>query len=401
MDNPPTAIPERKYELDWLRVIVTIDLIPFHVAWMITHVNGFSFVERGTVAWNILHCYVRFVSPLHMFLLFLVSGTSTFMALRYRSPRQYITERTKRLLIPLLTFMIFLFPILGYYWPTILDLSSIDYLTQFWPSCLKTTFYSPITGGPNWAHMWFVAYLFIYSVVLLPLFLYIRTGKAPFVESWTRFLTSRRGAIFLMGLPLFMAFAILSPIWPFFRNNLYSDWGYFAYNLSAFYFGYIIARDPRWTRAIDRHAVVSLVLGIIFSAAKLLMEYFAPSFSTPAYNLSYACYSLVAGFNTWFWVIAVLSIARRSLSFTNRFLVHANRISYPFYIFHLVVISAAGHYITLMRRGIVAEFVIICVVSFVVCVLCCELVKSNRVTRSLFGMKDKHPSRARSQATCP
>ena len=399
MDNSPTAIPERMYELDWLRVIVTINLIPFHVAWVITSVNGFSFVERGTVAWNILHCYVRFVSPLHMFLLFLVAGTSTFMALRFRSPRQYIAERIKRLLIPLLTFMIFLFPVLGYFWPTIIDLSSVDYLTQFWPWCLMTTFYSKITGGPNWAHMWFVAYLFIYSLILLPLFLLIRAGKSPFIESWTRFLTSRSGPIFLMGMPLCMAFAILSPIWPFFRNNLYSDWGYFAYNLSAFYFGYIIARDPRWTRTFDRHAAVALALGIAFSAAKLLMEYFVPSFSTPAYNLSYACYSLVAGLNTWFWVVAALSIARRSLSFTNRFLRYFNKISYPFYIFHLVVISVAGHYITLMRRGIVAEFIIMCVLSFVICVLCCELVKSTRVTRFLFGVKGKR--RRRSEIPTP
>ena len=396
MDNPPAATPERMYELDWLRVIVTINLIPFHVAWMITSVSGFSFVERGTVAWNILHGYVRFVSPLHMFLLFLVAGTSTFMALRYRSPRQYIAERIKRLLIPLFTFMIFLFPALGYFWPTAIDLSRINYLTQFWPWCLKTTFYSEITGGPNWAHMWFVAYLLIYSVILLPLFLLIRAGKSPVIESWTRFLTNRRGAIFLMGIPLSLTFAILSPIWPFFRNNLYSDWGYFAYNMVAFYFGYIISHDPRWTRSFDRHAAASLVLGIAFSAAKLLMEFFSPSFSTPAYNTSYALYSLVAGLNTWFWVVAVLSIARKSLSFTNGFLRYSNRISYPFYIFHLVVISVAGHYITPMRRGIIAEFVIICVVSFAISVLCCELVKSTRVTRFLFGIKEKLLIRSRS-----
>ena len=39
MDNPTTTIPERMYELDWLRVIVTINLIPFHAAWMMTSVS--------------------------------------------------------------------------------------------------------------------------------------------------------------------------------------------------------------------------------------------------------------------------------------------------------------------------------------------------------------------------
>lgn len=387
-DNQAAPVHGRMYELDWIRVIVTIDLIPFHVAWMITSVGGFSLVERGTVVWHILDCYVKFVSPLHMFFLFLVAGASAFMALQRRSPRQYVVERIKRLLIPLFTFMILLFPVLGYFWPTGMDMSGVNYLTQFWPWCLMTTFYSEITGGPNWAHMWFVGYLFIYSMILLPLFLHIRAGKMPFVESWTRFLTGRRGTIFLMGMPLCFVFAVLAPIWPFYRNNLYSDWGYFAYNMTAFYFGFIIARDPRWSLAFDRHAAVSLVLAIIFSAAKLLMQLFSPSFSTPAFTPNYAFYSLVAGLNTWFWVVAVISITRRSLSFTNRFLGYFNTISYPLYIFHLVAISVIGHYITLMKWGIVAEFITICVASFAACLLCCELVKRIPVTRFLFGIKE-------------
>ena len=74
MDNQEATVPGRMYELDWLRVIVTINLILFHVAWMMTSVNGFSFVEKGTIAWNILHGFVQFVSPLHMYLLLLVAG---------------------------------------------------------------------------------------------------------------------------------------------------------------------------------------------------------------------------------------------------------------------------------------------------------------------------------------
>ena len=86
MSDASSTAPGRLYELDWLRVIVTINLIPFHVAWMMTSVNGFSFVEKGTVTWNILNGYVNFVSPVHMYLLFLVAGTSTFMSLSRRSP---------------------------------------------------------------------------------------------------------------------------------------------------------------------------------------------------------------------------------------------------------------------------------------------------------------------------
>jgi hypothetical protein len=387
MDTLSGTVPERRHELDWLRVIVTINLIPFHVAWMITSVPGFSTAQRGTGIWYTLNAYVRFISPVHMFLLFLVAGASTYFALGFRTPRRYVVERIKRLLIPLLTFMIFLFPVLGYYWPSPFDFSAISYLREFWPSCLKTTFYSGVTGGPNWAHMWFVGYLFIYSMLLLPLLVRIRAGTVPFIESWTRVLTSRRGAIYVMAVPLVMAFGLLAPIWPFFRNNLYSDWGYFAYNLSAFYFGFIIARDPGWSGTFDRHAAVSLAAGIGLSTAKILMEYFAPSFSTPAYTLPYACFSLVAGLNTWCWVIAVLSIARRALSFSNRFLKYFNRISYPFYMLHLVIIPILGHFIKPLGWATAVEFAVNCIASFGICVACCELAKRTPVIRFLFGIK--------------
>jgi hypothetical protein len=387
MNNSPKVFPGRRFEMDWIRVVVTINLIPFHAAWMITSVEGFSLTPKGTAVWNILLAYVRFVSPIHMFLLFLVAGASTFMALGARTPKQYVVERIKRLLIPLLVFMVFLFPVLGYFWPSVFDMRQLNFLTEFWPWCLKTIFYSPITGGPNWGHMWFVGYLFIYSLILLPLFINIRKGRIPFIESWTRFLTGRRGAIYVMAVPLVIAFGVLAPIWPFFRNNLYTDWGYFAYNLSAFYFGFIIARDPGWSAAFDRHAAFSLVLGIVFSAAKVIMEFLLPSFSTPAYNLSYACYSLIAGLNTWCWVIVILGFAGRALSFTNGFLRYFSRISYPFYIFHLVAMPVVGYFIRPMKLWIGAEFVTVCVASFTISMICCEIVKRTRFTSYLFGIK--------------
>ncbi|MBN2070182.1 MAG: acyltransferase family protein [Candidatus Krumholzibacteriota bacterium] len=389
MENTASRLPQRFHDLDWVRVIVTINLVPFHVAWMITSVNGFSFVMKGTITWRILHVYLNFISPLHMFMLFIVAGSSVFISLERRSPRRFIIERVKRLLVPLFTFMIFLFPLLGYFWPSDLATSEFNYFTQFWPWCLMTTFYSEITGGPNWAHMWFVAYLFIFSIILLPLFIRIRaTGRAR-LEAVTGFFTDRKGAIFLAGIPIAMIFAGLSPVWPFFRNNLYSDWGYFTYNMAAFIFGFIIAGDHKWADAIKRHTVISIFLGVALSAAKLFMENKAGSFSTPAYTPRYVLFSLVAGFNTWAWAIAILGLASRTLTFENRFLRYFSRISYPFYIFHLVVISVAGHFVKNMMLGIVWEFLLICLVTFACCIISCDLVKRTRATRFLFGIKGR------------
>ena len=87
----------------------------------------------------------------------------------------------------------------------------------------------------------------------------------------------------------------------------------------------IMRRRPDLTReAFNRHWGSALILGIALSTVRLILQFFAPSFSGNAYNLKYALYSLISGLNTWCWVAAVLGLAERSLSFTNKFLKYFN-----------------------------------------------------------------------------
>jgi peptidoglycan/LPS O-acetylase OafA/YrhL len=376
----------RHHELDWLRAIVVLNLIPFHAAWLILFVPGFSRIGQsfiGTVAGQ----YVLFISPLHMFLLFFVSGASTFIALGYRSPGTYIVERIKRLLIPLVFFMLVLFPVLAFYWPHATEEISLSAYLAFWPEILKSTFYSSYSGGPQWAHMWFVAYLLIFSLMMLPMFL--RWRKSPETNFITKLAAwcQKRGAIFVLALPLILIFALLAPIWPFFRNNLFSDWGYFTYNLIAFFYGYMFMADSRFWKVIDRVFKISLLLGVMVSLVKLFTSLLFPRFAVPDYSLGYFLYSILSGLNTWFWVAGILGLARKTLGFSNAFLKYFNRISYSFYIFHLVVMVGIGYYVTRWHLDFLLEFLILSILSLSATILCCEIVKRNNWISLLFGIK--------------
>ena len=377
---------QRHHELDWLRAIVVLNLIPFHAAWLILFVPGFSRIGQsfiGTVAGH----YVRFISPLHMFLLFFVSGASVHIALGYRSVGTYIIERIKRLLIPLIFFMLVLFPVLAFYWPPVTEKPSLSAYLAFWPEILKTTFYSSYSGGPQWAHLWFVAYLLIFSLIMLPMFL--RWRKSP--ESGTipklAAFSEKRGAIFVLSIPLILIFALLSPIWPFFRNNLLSDWGYFTYNLMAFVFGFMFMKDSRFWTAVDRVFKVSLLLAVMAAMARLGVSLWFPHFTVPDYSPGYLLYSILSGLNTWFWVVGILGLARKTLGFGNTFLKYFNRISYSFYIFHLVVMVGIGYYVTRWHLGFLLEFLILIILSLAATILCCEIVKRNSWTALFLGIK--------------
>ncbi|MBN1268723.1 MAG: acyltransferase family protein [Kiritimatiellae bacterium] len=378
----------RHHEYDWIRVLVTINLIPFHAAWLMTFVGGFSFIDQQATVSLILRLCVSFFSPLHMYLLFLVSGISTALSLRRRTPGEYVVERIKRLLIPLLFFMVFLYSPLAYFWPgSPTGNGAVFYFTRFWPYMLSTIHYAPEAPGPRWAHMWFVAYLFIYSLLMLPFFAWAMRIGSGRTNAVMRLLCKGKGSIYLMAVPLVFVFAVMSVRWPLFQLNLITDWGYVVYNLTAFIYGFVICTHEELFSAIKRHMKASLILGVVFSVLKLLMEYRFTSFAAPAYNLRYSTYSVIAGLNTWFWVAAALGLAGRYLAFSNRFLRYFNRISYPFYIFHLTVMVVIGYYVVRLRMGALPEFLVLGASSFVFSVLLCELVKSNRVTRFLFGMK--------------
>lgn len=45
MDDPAEK-PHRHHNLDWLRVLIILNLIPFHAAWLVAFVKGFSHVPQ-------------------------------------------------------------------------------------------------------------------------------------------------------------------------------------------------------------------------------------------------------------------------------------------------------------------------------------------------------------------
>jgi hypothetical protein len=163
---------------------------------------------------------------------------------------------------------------------------------------------------------------------------------------------------------------------------------YFCYNLIAFILGFLICLDERFWKTIDRHFKISLILGGICSTVVFYMQFRLPTFSTPQYTVRYVVYSTLFGFNTWFWVMGLLGLARRFLPHSNRFLKYFSPASYPFFIMHLLPLIAVGYVVVQWRIGLVAEFVILSLLGFGTTLLIYELlVRRTKIIRFLFGMK--------------
>jgi len=387
-----TGKSARRYDLDWLRVLVILNLVPWHAAWLMAYVTGSSDSTREGLGVTILRYYTGFSLRWQIPLLFFIAGASACLSLSHRSPGAFVRERARRLFVPLMFFMLVCYPVLLYFWPGVCDNKSLpDYIVRFWPHCLATIHHSRMPGRipmPGWAHLWFVAYLLIFSLISLPLLICLRRqGESGLAGKYVGFL-SRKGMLLFLAVPLIAINIALAPKWPMAQLNLYDDWTYFCYDLTVFIYGYVICLHEGLWKAVDRHLRISLLLAIVSTVFVLTMRFEMPAFSRPAYTPRYMLYSVFLGLHTWCWILALLALARKFLSGTNRFLKYAGRASYPFYILHFVLMLVIGYYVVQWRLQLTAEFVVLSVMTFAVTLGSYELlVKQTKATRFLFGMK--------------
>jgi fucose 4-O-acetylase-like acetyltransferase len=239
MDDPAEK-PYRHHSLDWLRVLVILNLIPFHAAWLMAFVKGFSHIPQDTFGVSLFKYYIFFTRQWHMALLFFISGAAACMALSFRSPGQYVKERLRRLLIPFVFFMLFLHPLWVFYWPTIKAEKSIAmYFLKFWPYVITHI------KAFGWMHMWFVVYLLICSFVSLPIFICMTKTKGRSLVKKCADLIQVKWLLFLPGIALSVIWLPLSVKWPyeFGGRTLITDWTYFSFNLTVFILGFITYRS--------------------------------------------------------------------------------------------------------------------------------------------------------------
>src|SRR5689334_23204217 len=113
MTNPfPSTKAVRRYDIDWLRILAVLLLVPFHSALIFSLDPGHVVYIKDSVESPFLVQAAGFLSIWHMPLLFLISGMATWFALGFRSGGQYLKERVLRLLVPTVFAILVLVPLM-------------------------------------------------------------------------------------------------------------------------------------------------------------------------------------------------------------------------------------------------------------------------------------------------
>ncbi|HEY0037235.1 MAG TPA: acyltransferase family protein [Longimicrobium sp.] len=375
-----TAPRPRRHDLDWLRVIAILLLLYFHTGMIFAAESPWHIKNPETSPLVLEANY--FLSRWRMVLLFLISGVGTSYALRKRTAGEYVGERAKRLLVPVLFGILVVVPP-QIYLERLAEGARYDSFLHFWPNVLGMRPYP--AGDLSYHHLWFVFYLFLYSLAALPLFLLLRSGG-----EWLRRATQRLHGpgLYALALPPGLVLGSLVVRYPG-PQDVVHDWAHLAYYFLFFVYGYLLTLDEGLWAAIERQRRRSLTVAFL---SILLINYLRWNSlePNPADSVPHTAYYGLQALNAWCWVLAFLGFARRYLSFGNRFLAYANEGIYPFYILHQTVIVVIGFYVVQVDESILAKYLFVSTVSLLLTWGVYDLlVRPVPALRFLFGMKPR------------
>jgi peptidoglycan/LPS O-acetylase OafA/YrhL len=338
---------ERRPDIDWLRVLATYLLFVFHAA-KVYDVSPFYHVKSSELS-PALDLFTGFIHLWHMPLFFVLAGWSAWDSLGKRSVGRFALERVQKLLIPLLFGMAVFGPILrwaelrtgqmilvgGEHLAAQPELALLDYVPTYFAS----------TAHLTWGHLWFLAYLFTFTLLYLPLLALARRAAQRI-----RALSVGAGLVYLPIVPLALVQLTLRERWPG-MQNLIDDWANFAYYSLCFLLGFALAAAPRFEQACLEQWRRAGMLALGAVAVLLILRPLRHAGIAPV-TFSLHTLSAVAG---WCTVVALLGAARELPSVRDPAPAWLVASAFPVYVLHQVGVVLAALFVIELPLPIVAK----------------------------------------------
>ena len=371
----------RLYFLDWLRIAAFGLLVLYHVG---MYYVSWDWHVKSPFASTALEPLMLLTAPWRLCLLFLISGAASSLMLK-KAQVGFLRQRSWRLLLPLLVGVFIIVPPQAYfeaaqkfaYRGSYLDFMGL-YLQAYAGFCKG----SECLALPTWNHLWFVAYLWLYTLLLWAL-----NRVAPkALDAAAAWLARTLTAPLLIVLPvLWLALARLLLLDRFPSTHaLVDDFYNHALYGSLFAVGALCARAPGiWPRlaALRWQALPVALLGWLLLA--LYVSHFKAS--DPPDALRQAQRVLYATIQ-WCAVVAALGFAHRHWNADHRWRRYAVEAVFPVYILHQTLIVLLSQALLPLQWQPAAEGPVLVLATFGLSIAGFEAVRRVALLRPAFGL---------------
>ncbi|MEM1095961.1 MAG: acyltransferase family protein [Bacteroidota bacterium] len=351
--SPVTATSLRRYDVDAVRTIAIGLLIVYHCALSFTFIAGFIGFPQNDVTMDLLWVPLAALNVWRIPILFLISGMGVYFAMRRRGNKAIVKDRTVRILVPLLFSCLVLWPLFHF-----------GLLALGWEANYNVQF----------GHLWFLLNIYVYALLLVPLFGYLKANPDHAVLRGMRALLHVPGGIFLLGLPLALEAWLVAP--EAFSAYALSAHGW-ALGFVCFLIGYLcVSAGETFWASIERHRRLALGLALLLYAIRLVVFEIE---RTP---------KPMEAFESMLWMLAVSGFAARHLNAPSAALSYFSQAVYPIYIVHMPIQFIAAYFILGWSVPAMVKLLLLTAVTLVGSWALYEYVlRRINVLRPLFGMK--------------
>lgn len=359
-DRPATG---RHYGLDWLRIGAFVLLIFYHIgmvfapgSWMI---KAPHIVEA--VAWPMV-----LVQPWRMPLLFAVSGFASYALLR-KSPAiiGFVRSRSQRLLLPLIFGTLFI--VAPQWWVKLTNEQGYNgsFTTFWWNEWLS---FDARHGQflPDTGHLWFIAYLWTYTVALAVLVWLAKDNAQRRLSALAAWLGEGTRLLWAPLLPLMLLRVALLFTLPEVHGVLH-DWVSDATFLPPFLFGFAIAANPGWWQSLQRGSLPAALMAAISGIIVLTIEIIWPDGVIARSHIVQAIARDAALMMAWSIVLLMFALANQWLNHDHRWRAPLCEAVFPFYIAHQTVVVLTAAALNHWHAAAALSFPVLAVATFAGC----------------------------------
>jgi len=236
--------------------------------------------------------------------------------------------------------------------------------------------------GWTWNHLWYLAYVLLYSLALIPLAVLL---DGPLQRVRSGFQALRGFWVFAVPVAILMIYgAFIYPKFPYISHALLDDWYAHAMYGTFFLMGFLIGRDQGFWSELERMRWVTIVAAVIFFALYMAREQLIP---VDSFALAERVHSFIIYSNRWLWILAVFGWGHHLLNRPSPWLTYATGAVYPWYILHQTITVVIGANLATYALGPVVEPLLVLGGTLAGCYLLYEyVIRRTALLRPLFGL---------------
>ncbi|WP_298421802.1 acyltransferase family protein [uncultured Kordia sp.] len=344
---------QRRYDIDWLRVIAIGLLLIYHIAiifqpWamFIAFIRSNEFLENLWKPMTMLNVW-------RIPFLFYVSGMGLYFAMRKRNWKQLLKERSKRILLP------FLFGIIA--------------ITPLHMFIFQKYYNMPLDYKAHFGHLWFLGNIFTYVVLLLPVFLCLKKLEdSTFKKKLITIMKNPLGPLAICAFFIIEVLLVKPQIFALYAQT----WHGFFIGLLAFFFGFLFIYVGKtfWQTVLTWKWFYIGLAAILFGIRYI-------EFATEAPNYLMAIESNC-------WIFGIFGLGYKYLNKPSKTLSYLSKAAYPVYIIHMFVLYASAMLILPLKINAWMQFLAITISTFIGCFIIYELIiKRIGFLKPFFGLK--------------